>query len=66
MTQPSMEELRAEAVHSRQRAALYRRKILIGRGESRRLDELDRIAAGAAARLKAAIADPSSTRGPSR
>ena len=67
MTEPSIDELRAQASHTKQRAALYRRKILIGRGESRRLDELERVAAGAASRLRSAIAraDAPSTRGPS-
>ncbi len=66
MSEPSIDELRAQADHSRQRAALYRRKILIGRGESRRLDELERVAAGAASRLRTAVAraDAPSTRGP--
>ncbi len=50
----SLEELRAEAKHAAQRLALYRRKILLGQGEARRLAELERISAGAAARLERA------------
>jgi hypothetical protein len=46
------DELRAIAVHAEGRAALYRRKVLLGRGEPRRLAELERIAAGAARRAK--------------
>src|SRR3954466_14950419 len=39
----SLEELRAEAEHAAQRLALYRRKVLLGQGEPRRLAELERI-----------------------
>lgn len=53
---PSAEELRAEAVYAEERAALYRRKVLLGRGEPRRLAELERVAAGAKSREKAAEA----------
>jgi hypothetical protein len=52
----SLEELRAEAKHAAQRLALYRRKVLLGQGEPRRLAELERISTGAAARLKRAQA----------
>jgi hypothetical protein len=45
--EPSPEELRALATHAEGRAALYRRKVLLGRGEPRRLAELERVAAGA-------------------
>lgn len=48
------DELRALAVHAEGRAALYRRKVLLGRGEPRRLAELERIAAGATKRAKGA------------
>jgi hypothetical protein len=60
-----MEELRADAAHTKTRAALYRRKILLGRGEARRLDELERRSSGAAKRLAAATArtSPTSTEG---
>ena len=50
----SLEELRAEAEYAGQRLALYRRKILLGQGDPRRLSELERISTGAAARLKRA------------
>ena len=49
---PSRRELEAVAVHAKQRAALYHRKVLLGRGEPRRLAELERVAAGAADRLR--------------
>jgi hypothetical protein len=52
----SLEELRAEAEYAGQRLALYRRKVLLGRGDPRRLAELERISTGAAARLKRAQA----------
>jgi hypothetical protein len=52
----SLEELRAEANHAAQRVSLYRRKILLGRGDARQLAELERISTGAAARLKRAQA----------
>jgi hypothetical protein len=47
----SLEELRAEASHAAQRLALYRRKVLLGRGDPRQLAELERVSAGAADRL---------------
>jgi hypothetical protein len=53
--EPGLAELRALSEHAAQRLALYRRKMYIGRGEPRRLAELERIAAGAAARLKRAV-----------
>lgn len=53
----SLEELRAEAKHAAQRVALYRRKVLLGRGDVRELAELERISTGAAARLKRAEAE---------
>ena len=52
--EPSTSELDALARHAAQRAALYRRRTLLGRGEPRRLAEYERIAAGAADRLKRA------------
>jgi hypothetical protein len=51
---PSLDELRAEAGHAAQRLALYRRKVLLGRGDQRRLAELERVADGAAQRLRRA------------
>ena len=50
----SPEELKAEAVYAEERLTLYRRKMLLGRGEPRRLAELERVAAGATGRAKAA------------
>ncbi len=49
--EPSIAELQAEADHARDRVALYRRKLYAGRGEMRRMAELEREAAGAAGRL---------------
>ena len=51
---PSADELRALAVHAEGRAALYRRKVLLGRGQPHRLAELERVAAGATRRAQAA------------
>jgi hypothetical protein len=50
----TLEELEALEAHADQRAALYRRKVLLGRGEPRRLAELERISAGATSRLRRA------------
>lgn len=50
--EPKLAELQALADHATQRLALYRRKILLGRGEPRRLAELERTAKGAADRLR--------------
>jgi hypothetical protein len=52
--EPSVDELRAVAAYAAQRVALYRRKILLGRGEPRQLAELERISDGAAGRLQRA------------
>jgi hypothetical protein len=52
--EPSLDELRALARHADQRLALYRRRLYLGRGEPRRLAELERIAEGAAQRLRRA------------
>jgi hypothetical protein len=52
----SLEELRAEAEYAGQRLALYRRKMLLGQGDPRRLAELERISTGATARLEGARA----------
>ena len=49
--EPTIADLQAEADHTRDRVALYRRKLYAGRGELRRLAELEREAAGAAGRL---------------
>ena len=53
--EPSVADLKAVADHAGQRVALYRRKVLLGRGEPRRLAELERVSAGAAGRVKTAI-----------
>jgi hypothetical protein len=50
--EPTLEELTSLAAHAEQRVALYRRKVLLGRGDPRRLAELERIHAGATDRLK--------------
>lgn len=50
----SLEELRAEAGYAAQRFALYRRKVLLGRGDLRQLAELERISTAAAERLRRA------------
>jgi hypothetical protein len=52
--EPSIGELRALSAHAVQRLALYRRRMYLGRGEPRRLAELERIAAGARDRLSRA------------
>jgi hypothetical protein len=45
-------EMRAEARHASERLALYRRRMNLGQGEPTRLAELERMAAGAAQRLR--------------
>lgn len=52
--EPTVAELTALDRHAANRVALYRRKLFAGRGEPRRLAELERVAAGAAGRLKRA------------
>lgn len=42
------------ARYAKDRVTLYRRKLFAGRGEPRRLAELERVAAGAAERLRRA------------
>jgi hypothetical protein len=54
--EPSIADLRAEAEYTRERVALYRRKLYAGGGEPRRMAELEREAAGAAGRLARAQA----------
>ena len=51
---PSLTELRAEAEHATRRVALERRRIYLGRGDTQRLAELERIAAGATGRVRRA------------
>jgi maleate cis-trans isomerase len=48
---PSLGELRALADRARDRLALYRRRVYLGRGRPERLHELEREASGAADRL---------------
>ena len=52
---PSIPELRMIAQHADTRLALYRRRMYMGRGEARRLDELVRVAEGARGRLQRAV-----------
>ena len=54
--EPSVAELAALAKHASARAALYRRRTYLGRGEPSRLAELERISQGAADRLSRAKA----------
>ncbi len=54
--EPSMVELSAEASHTASRVALYQQKLYAGRGDERRLAELQREATGAAERLALARA----------
>jgi hypothetical protein len=54
--QPSTAELGALADHAAQRLALYRRRMYLGRGETRRFDELERRAKGARDRFARARA----------
>jgi hypothetical protein len=50
--EPSLEQLSAEAVHASQRLALYRRKVLLGRGDQYVLASRRRVSDGATARLR--------------
>ena len=52
--EPSVAELKALADHAALRVMLYRRRAYVGRGDPERLAELERIAEGAAARLRRA------------
>jgi hypothetical protein len=52
---PEISELRMLSEHAATRLALYRRRMYVGRGEPQRLAELERIAAGAADRLRRAV-----------
>jgi hypothetical protein len=54
--EPSLAELADAAARAERRVALYRRRVYLGRGEATRLAELERVAAGAAARLRRAQA----------
>ena len=50
----SAADLDALATHARERLALYRRKVYLGRGQATRLAELERMAAGANDRARRA------------
>ena len=50
----ALAELKAEAAYAAERLALYRRRMLMGKGEPRVLAERERAAAGAAERLRRA------------
>jgi hypothetical protein len=52
--EPSLHELRAQKEHAVQRVALERRRTYLGRGDAQHLAELERVAAGAADRLRRA------------
>jgi hypothetical protein len=52
----SLVELRADAQQTALRLALYRRRTYLGRGDPKRLAELERVANGAADRLRTARA----------
>lgn len=54
MPEPKIAELEAEARHAAERLALYQRKVHMGKGTPQRLAELQRIAEGAAGRLRRA------------
>jgi len=53
-SEPSLAELKALSQHAAQRLALYRRAVYVGRGDLGRLAELERVAEGAAGRLRRA------------
>jgi hypothetical protein len=52
----SLVELRAASEHASLQLALYRRRTYLGRGDPQRLAELERVAQGAAERLRRARA----------
>jgi hypothetical protein len=52
--EPTIAQLKAEADYTRSRVDLYTQKIYAGRGEQRRLAELQRVAEGAEQRLRRA------------
>jgi hypothetical protein len=52
----SLIELRAAVQHTSLRLALYRRRTYLGRGDPKRLAELERVAQGAKERLRRARA----------
>lgn len=54
VSEPSITELRALSEHAAGRVAQYRRRVYLGQGDPQRLAELERVAQGAAARLRRA------------
>ena len=50
----ALAQLQAEARYAAERVALYRRRVLMGRGDARPLAEREREAAGAAERVRRA------------
>ena len=54
MGDPHIADLRAESAHAARRLALYRRRVYIGRADGTRVREYERIAQGAAERLRRA------------
>jgi hypothetical protein len=54
--EPSVAELRALSEHAANRVARYRRRVYLGQGDPQHLAELERMAAGAADRLRRAQA----------
>jgi hypothetical protein len=56
--EPSLAELSAEARHAKARVALYEQRLYSGKGDLRGLEELKRVAAGAAERLAKATPSP--------
>jgi hypothetical protein len=61
--EPHIADLRAESKHAARRLALYRRRVYLGRADGARLAEYERIAHGAAQRLRRAE-DPTTRRTP--
>jgi len=54
--EPELADLRAQSDHASHRLALYRRRVYVGRADAGRLPEYERIARGAADRLRRAEA----------
>jgi hypothetical protein len=54
--EPALADLRAQAEHAKMRLALYRRRVYVGHADSSRIAEYERIAHGAAERLRRAEA----------
>jgi hypothetical protein len=54
--EPSLAELRGLSDHAARRLALHRRRVYVGRGDPQELRELERLAKGAADRLRSAQA----------